>query len=302
VNYGQLRLLIQKENSGADLELVDGYIQDRYTEILDFLPWKRQEGETVLQSPASYATGTITATQGSNAIVGVGTTWTAAMTGRRIRIANASEYYQFTYVSVTTATLDRGYEQPSAALLAYRIDQAVFLLPATCRILRGVKPLHNSSHPLEHMTPAELDAWAPKRTSYGTPEVYVPSFDAATDPPQLQVELYPIPDSPDTASATLSFVADCISDTAALTPGTTTQSLLPWVRPSALKAGVRANFLALAKDYTGAAFYAARMGELVGIMAKNNAMQRGPSEIRMAPEYRRGGRNMMPPNVKWQDR
>lgn len=302
MTYGQLRLLIQKENAGADLDLVDGYIQDRYTEILDFLPWKRQEADSVIQSPASYATGSITATQGSNAITGAATVWTAAMTGRMIRLDNQSEYYQFTYLSATTGTLDRGYEQASAAALTYRIDQAVFLLPSDCRVLRAVKPFHNRSAKLQRMTPAELDDYAPRRGSYGTPTIYVPTWDSFSDPPQMQVELYPIPDSPDTSSALLSWAVDYWFEAAALDPSLTSTSLLPWVRPAALKAGVRANFRALAEDYQGAAYYEGQMRDYVAIMAKTNAQERGVGQIQMAPQYRRGSRYMRPPNVRWQDR
>lgn len=302
MTYGQLRLAVQKENLGTDLELLDSYIQDAYTEILDLVPWKRQEAESTFQAPPSYAVGTITATQGSAAITGVGTTWTTAMTGLMIRVDNQSEYYQFTYVSATSGTLDRPFEQPSASGLAYRIDQSVFLLSSDCRILRGIKPLHNFGRPLERMTPSELDAFAPQRLRYGTPTIYAPTWDSFSDPPQMQVELYPIPDSPDSAGATLSWVADYVFDAADIDATQTGASLLPWVRPAALKAAVKAKVLALGKDYTGAAYWNDKAAELVQVMLRNNAMQRGPQEIRMAPEYRRRNIGIKPPNVRWQDR
>lgn len=302
MTYGKLRLAIQKENVGADLELLDGYIQGRYTEILDGLAWKRQEAETVIQAPASYATGTVTATQGSTNITGVGTTWTDDMTGLMIRVDSQEEYYQFTFVDATHATIDRGYEQPDGAGLTYRVDQAVFLLSADCRILRNVKPLHFGGRPLKRMTPGELDAYAPQRTTYGTPEIYAPTWDSFSDPPQMQVELYPIPDVPDSNGALLSWVADYIFEQPDITPGSTASSLLPWVRPAALKAGVKADVLRLAENYTGAAEYEKRFEELVVIMAKNNAYQRGAQEIRVDPAYGRRDRNFStswPVNRPW---
>ena len=289
MTYGMLRLQIQKESIGVDLELLDGYIQDRYTEILDSLSWKRQEAESVIQVPDSYAVGTITATLGSNAITGAGTTWTADMNGRMIRVDNQSEYYQFTYVSPTTATLDRNFEHATASALAYRIDQAVFLLPSDCRVLRSVKPFHDRVRPLDRISPGELDRLAGSRTTYGTPRYFAQTWDNFCDPPQMQVELYPVPNSPDSASASLSFVADYVFDAAVIDPTATSASLLPWVRPAVIKAGVRADVLMLAKDYNGAEVYDARFKELLGTMARINAQQRGPQEIRMAPEYRRRG-------------
>ena len=284
MTYGLLRFLITKENVSADLDLVDGYIQARYTEILDQLPWKRQEAESVIQSPASYVTGTITTTQGSNVITGLGTTWTAAMNGLMIRIAAQNEFYQFTFVSATSATLDRGYEWPGASLLSYRIDQAVFLLPADCRILRSVRPLHDRGSPLDPCTPHELDKLAKNRNRYGTPLYYAQSWDSFSSPPRMQVELFPVPDSPNSAGATLSWACDYVFDPAVIDPTATTVSQLPWVRPAALQAAVRADFLRLAKDWTGAEAMDERAKELVQTMLKVNAAQRGPQVIKTAPQ------------------
>lgn len=122
--YGSVRLLIQKANPGVDLELIDGWFSDRYSQIiLGSVSWKRLEGEFIIQSPASYNVGTITANQGNAAIVGDGTgAWTAAMTGRMIRINQGQEYYQFNYVDATHATLDRPYEGTTSSIVASNID------------------------------------------------------------------------------------------------------------------------------------------------------------------------------------
>jgi hypothetical protein len=299
MTYGQLRLLISKENAGADLDLADGYIQARYTEILDQLPWKRQEAKTVIQAPPSYAIGTITTVQGSNAIVGLGTSWTAAMNGLMIRIACQNEFYQFTYVSPTAATLDRGYEWPGGTALTYRIDQAVFLLPADCRILRAVTPLHDGGFPLDPTTPHELDQMARGRNTYGTPRFYVQTWDSFSDPPQMQVELSPVPSSPNTAGTTLSWAIDYAFDAAPVDPTQTGISMLPWVRPAALQAAVRADFLRLAKDWTGAEAMDARAGKLVETMLKVNAAQRGPQVIKTAAAFQRLNKNRR--HGKWHE-
>ncbi len=287
MTYGQLRLQVTQENPGIPLEKVDGWLQDRYTEILDRLEWKRTEAESVIVSPASYQTGTLAATQGSNAITGTGTTWTAAMNGRMIRIDDSSEYYQFTYLTATTATLDRGWEHPDTTVSTYRIDQAVFLLPADCRILKGVRSLHDWEPPLARVTPGELDRISGQRRSYGSPTKYAPTWDNFSDPPIMQVELSPVPDSPNTASETLSFVVIYDFDSSLIAPGSTSSSLLPWVRPAALKAGVRSSRFRDLKDWTSAAAEQAEMDRLVAIMARVNAAQIGPEQIRTAPEYGR---------------
>jgi len=296
MTYGALRLRLSKLAPGTDLELLDGWIQDRYTEILDQLPWKRQENESVLQVPASYITGTITAVQGSNAITGVGTTWSSAMNGLMIRIANQTEYYQFTDVNTVSATLDRNYEAPSAAALAYRIDQPVFLLPANARYVTQVRPLHNRAKPLTLVSPNELNRIAPWRSTYGTPKYAAATWDNFSDPPQLQLELYPIPDCPDTSGSLLSYGFDYVYDAGALAPDGTSVSLLPFVRAACLIAGVQADIAALKGDAAGIQLYAGRFTRLLAQMTAINTLQRGPSKLRLAPgllrqvpnRYRRG--------------
>lgn len=287
MNYGQLRLQITQENPGIALEKVDGWIQDRYTEILDRIPWKRQQGESVLQVPASYATGTLVATLGSNAIVGTGTVFTAAMTGRMIRIDATSEFYQFTFVDATHGTLDRGWEHPTTAASTFRIDQAVYLMPADCRIVGSCRGLHDLEHPLERVTPGELNRRAGQRTTYGTPTMYAPTFDNFSDPPIMQVEFYPIPDSPNTGSEVLSYVCGYDFDASVLDAGETSASLLPWVRPAALKAGVKASKFLDKENFAAAKTLQEEMDRIVAIMARVNAAQIGPEPIRLSPEYTR---------------
>lgn len=383
MTYGQIRLRLSKLLPGIDVELIDGWVQDRYAMILDLLAWKRLEGEAVFQVPLSYAIGTVSAQQGSNAITGSGTTWTSDMTGLMIRINNGTEYYTFTYVSATSATLDREYEGSTASIitggfavatagagynagdiiypaggnglaqlqvltvgpggsvatlgvvaggnnytvqngvvttttgrgtgltinitqvglsagLPYRIDQNIFQLPAECRILRGVRPLHDRDHPLEIISPAEMSRRTNFRNLYGTPRWACQTWDTATDPPIMQVELGPVPNSPDSLGNALSFVVDYVYDPPALFDGSsapsTGQTVLPWVRPYALIEGVQASALTWKADqnpqaasaFLGAAgrheqAFTAAMQNL----AFTNAQQRGAQPMRLAHELRR---------------
>lgn len=301
MTYGQLRLACIQENPGIPLELLDGWIQDRYTEILDSIAWKRQEAESVIQVPRSYQTGTLVCTEGSTAIVGTGTTFTAAMTGLMIRIDGQSEFYQFTFVDTTHGTLDRGWEHPTTTASTFRIDQAVFLLPSDCRILNAVHGLHDWERDLERVTPGELNRRAGQRQTYGTPTMYAPSWDNFASPPIMQVELYPVPESPNSASEDLSFAVDYVFEQPSIAASSTGSSLLPWVRPAALKAGVKASWMRHAKDWSGADKMQMEMARLVNIMAKTNALQIGPEPIRLAPEYgrRRTIGSNWPVNRRW---
>lgn len=363
--YGQIRLRCSKLAAGVDLELIDGWLQDRYTAIMDELPWKRTEGETVIQSPPSYQVGTLTATQGSAAVAGAGTAWTVAMTGLTIRIADNQEFYVFEWVDATHGTLDRPYEGSTASIeastiaaagidyqpndlfwiaggnglaagivlstsagavtgyqitnlgnsfalangvetttsgagtgftlniteigvssgLAYRIDQNIFLLANDCRIVRGVRSFH-PSRDLELISPGELNRIAPGRHVYGTPRYAVQTWDANTDPPIMQLELYPIPSSPDSLGNTLSFAVDYIYDQADIDPTETSVSLLPWARPAALVKGVQAEVAAWQEKLTLAQAHEAKFSALLRQMKMINALQRGPQALTLAPELR----------------
>lgn len=380
--YGQLRLAIQKANPGIDVELIDGWIQDIYQEIiLNSQSWKRLEQEIVIQSPPSYSVGTCTVVQGDATVTVQDGTWTPEMEGRLIRFgigtttgslttygsatAGNTEYYQFHFVDAGTCELDRPFEGTTASIVAssvsnpgsgylpgdvfyvtggnglangtvlttglngqvasynitapgnnyavgialtsggsgagfsiditavggtanapYRIDQNVFVLPANTRLIRGVRPMHDNLKSLDCWVPGELNRKAPQRLEYGTPQVYTQAYDTNSSPPRLQVELYPIPSSPDAIGNTLSFVVDIIADAAPLDPNVTSFSLLPWVHTSALKEGVQAKIeRILKKDLQLAGAAAAEMVDSINKMKNVDARQRGPQRIRIAAEY-----------------
>src|SRR5579883_37549 len=375
MNYGQIRLRISQMAPGVSRELIDGWIQDVYTEMLDSLPWKRLEAQSIVQPPQSYAIGTVAVQQGSASIVGTGTAWTADMTGRMIRINDTTEWYTFTFVDATHATLDRNYESSTQSIaasgvgaagvgyvvgdqfwisgggngqasgivlsvsqsggvtsyslendgnnysvangvattggsgvgltinitqvggssgLSYRIDQAVFSLPDGCRILRGVKALHQGGYPLELITPGELDRRAAGRLAYGNPTMAAATWDDQNDPPTLQIEFYPIPDTPDSAGNLLSFEVDYVYDPADLDPLQTSASLLPWARPAAITEGVMAkidqwrassNPQAASAYLAAAAAHRGDFDRLLATMARINAAQRGPKGLRLSEEY-----------------
>jgi hypothetical protein len=309
MTYGQIRLHLQKALPGVDSELIDDWIQGRYTRILDAIAWKRQETESVIQAPASYSNGTVTATQGSNVVASDDlsnpTVFTLAMTGRMIRIDNQSEYYQFTYVSATSGTLDRPYEGPNITGASYRIDQAIFLLPSNCRVLRQVTPLHDYSRSIPIVPPSFLNRLDGSRNSYGTPCWAAATWDNFSDPPQMQIELYPVPDVPDpSTSSILSYAIDYLYDEADLDPDVTSVTLKPFVKPACLIEGVKADAMRPRPSWDGnmqaAEAYEAQYDKLLGEMQSINAQQRGPQQIQFAANLRRQTQTPRHLSTAWQ--
>ncbi len=251
MTYGEIRGRLQKLSGGMDLELIDGWIQDRYAQALDKIPWKRLESNYTFQVPASVTTGTLTVVAGSTTITGVGTTWTDALDGFMLRVDAQEEYYQVAYVSPTELTADRGYERASDSALGYRIDQSLFVMPANARVIESLRPI--SGFPLERKSTGEMDRLAGNRNFYGDPRAFCASWDNFEDPPRLQVELFPVPNCPDSLSRQLSFAVELVVDADEIEPEDTGSSLLPFMRSQLLIAGVQSDIQAHLKDYGGAA-------------------------------------------------
>jgi hypothetical protein len=84
-------------------------------------------------SQADYTTGTVSITNGTTALTGAGTTWTAGMVGRWIQIAppgGDNEWYQIAaFVSTTSLTLYKAYNGVTVAGGTYTIGEMSILDP-----------------------------------------------------------------------------------------------------------------------------------------------------------------------------
>jgi len=273
--FGDIRFRLSKLAQGVDLDLLEGWVNDRYMELLDRLPWQRLDVQSTLQSTAEYTTGTVAATQGSTTVTGTGTAWTSAMTGAMVRIAARNEYYEFTYVSATSGTLERGYEGATGSGLAYRINRNVYALPSDLRLLKGVYSFVLGKQ-LTKLSLAELNQIDPLRNSYADPLYWCAYMDKQSDPPTPQVELYPVPKA--LAGFSYEYVAD---------PSGTLTTLLPWLRPAAIIAGVQADIERYRKDFDAADRFENRFVALSRELVAMEAERRGPSRLRVDPRAAR---------------
>jgi hypothetical protein len=98
---------MQKQFPGLDLDILEGYISDRYTEILEELAWERLDKLGMVQTIAPYQTGTVTVAFATQAVTLTGGAWDPTMTGRFLQVAGDSSYYTFTYTGPTTGTIGR---------------------------------------------------------------------------------------------------------------------------------------------------------------------------------------------------
>lgn len=304
MTLGQLRFHITKNAPGIDPDLLDGWIADRYTQILDAIPWRRADVEAVLQTVAPFENSTVVVANGStdvalNQIDGMSpggvfggpqgdqVSWdesatgmfSPAMTGRGIRIAGRDEYYEFTWLSTSTGTLDRPYEGEDASAAEYSIFQNIYQLPAEARQLRGMRCISTQPGPIDILSKHELDQSAPHRMATGVPRIAAQYMDSETEPPVIQIEIYPIPD------AVYSLPYSYIADQAAFAGSTAT--FLPWTRPACIRAGVMADYCRSPKikDLASAREYEAQFERLLEQMVQNATQQKGAVKLHMAPHH-----------------
>lgn len=348
MTYGQLKFRLTKAFPGVDLDLIEGWINDVYRDILGELPWQRQQVESMLLTVAPYTTGYVGVASGSTSVSLVGGTWSPSMNGRAFRTPPRSEFYQFTYISSTSGSLDRPYEGTTLSplptlsgdisdsavtamlasttgisndsywlidseaiqittyagnvvnivraqlgttaashsadaaltpLIPYTIFQHIYPLPSNCRLLED--DAFSSKHGLsERFTHAQLNISDPNRVMMGTPQGWASYMDDNSTPPNMQVELYPVPDKE--IGIPFTYVAD---GQALSSAGTLFQF---WMQPSALVEGVTARIKAFLKDYDGAQLHGAAFGGSLQRMRKAEAQGMAPAKLTVGSYFTRG--------------
>jgi hypothetical protein len=272
MTYGQIRLRLTQLLPGIAMDLIDGWIRDRYTEILDALKWQRREVRSIVQTAAPIRSGTITLTQGSTVVNGTGTGWTPTITGCGLYVPQRNEWYEVAYASATAAELDRPFEGSTLTDVTYRLYQSVYVLPDDCRILTSVQSMQGN-RPLRPWQPWIDSAPA----AFGSPQYWRLTMDANTVPPRQQIEVYPIPDRIE--SLAIEYTAEDTSFDG------TAVALLPWVREGCLVAGVEADGRRYLEQFAAADRQEARFVKLLGDMQRTETARRSAGVLKVASKY-----------------
>lgn len=268
--WGQLRLLLKQDAGTVSDDLIDGYLNTRYGDVMDRYPWKGLEVEGILQTTAAYQGGSASVTQGSAAVAGTGTTWTPAMSGLRFQALGAYAVYTFTYVSATSGTLDRNYEDESNATAGYWLFQDEYALPAATKtVLSVVSPW--TGLPLEELTKGQVLAPVFRPGYPGTPEAYALAADSNENaPPVLHtLQFYPPP------LVARGYPLRYQKATAGFGGTNTASAPLPFVTDNVLLCGCRADIKKKLKDYAGAQIEEQAYDRAVMTMIKLDVIRRG---------------------------
>lgn len=267
MTYGGLKLRLTQAFPGISLDLIEGWANDRYQEILAELPWFRQKIQAVLQTRAPYTTGTVSVAAGSSAITLAGGAWNSGMIGF-FRVTGQNGSYKFTYASPTTGNLDRPYDGPTATGAGYSIYQTIYMLPADCRLL-DEDAFCSPSWPMKRFTHEQISASDPTAAMNGTPAAWAQYMDDGSTPPRIQVQIWPIPDAVHSLPYTYQSTGGDLTSEATI--------LQVWMQPAALHEGCVARIKAHLKDYQGATFHAALAEKALKVMrgAEANGLANG---------------------------
>lgn len=279
LTFGEVRGQLAQRFPSATLSQLTSFLNERYRRVARSLRWVDLSLQAVLQTIAPYETGTLAATSGSASITGTGTTWTSAMSGRGIRIGSDNAYYQFTYASATTATLDRTYEGDTATAAEYKIWQSIYPLAADVRTLKSMR-VTSCPYDLDPVSQEELDERDAARLTYGTPSCYALHMPDLSTPARRQVELWPIPD--DAFGVPFWYVQDptlfAVGDTATYLP--------TYLSPTVLYQGVEADVKRIVeKDLAAAREAEGLYRESLSEMRSEEADRRPQTRMKLAERY-----------------
>lgn len=149
--------------------------------FLDFLPlldWDFLLKTDSISTLNEYATGTVSATNGSATITGSGTTFTSAMIGRRILISGSTRSYKITgYSSATSVTIESVYEGSTLSGASYSIVKETFNLPRWVDDPKRIYSLTDrySNNPLIQLSRQDADRKFGAKNEIGQPRYYIPS-------------------------------------------------------------------------------------------------------------------------------
>lgn len=167
--------IIAISNVQQQPDLVKKSVNIALMRIAEYFTWPFYMVNTgVITTTAPYSTGTCTVTNGLPTITGIGTTWTAAMVGRKFRFAGNQAYYRIkSFASTTSLTLTAPY-QGSTDLTGstYIIYKDEYRLAPDVDTYNTVVEIENAIG-MFSTPPARFDRFFPSPYSYSHPTLEI---------------------------------------------------------------------------------------------------------------------------------
>ena len=177
------------------LPLCESWVRDRWRQLCESRNWSFLVAYDQFDMPDSYGTGTVSATNGSTTIDGVGTAFTSDLVGRQLKVAMSTPMLTIVSVeSLTSLTVDFPWAGASVSTQPYIILQALvtpaddFLsfvsVVSVQNMWRLIVNRHDSS---------DIDAIDPRRNTNGMPYIVAgrsyssPSLPGITPVPMFEM-------------------------------------------------------------------------------------------------------------------
>jgi hypothetical protein len=123
---------------------------------------------------AEYTTGTASITNGSATVTGSGTSFTAAMVGRKIRFNGENAYYRIlSFSSATSIALEVPYQGTTNTAATLSVYQDEFRLRGDVHVPHFMRQIEDGVS-LFDVDPGEYDVLFPSSTVTGNPNLVVP--------------------------------------------------------------------------------------------------------------------------------
>ena len=141
---------------------------ERVYQFHDFPYYIQDKG--VIETVATYETGTVNVTNGSTALTFSGSTLTSGMAGRKIRFSGGIPYYRILSVDTGagTAVLENNYQGTSDTVATFTIYKDEYRLASDVDKYKTLRQLQNSVV-LSDTTPTNFDELYPMPNSYSDP-------------------------------------------------------------------------------------------------------------------------------------
>jgi hypothetical protein len=172
---------------GLNPDLVKSIIQTSYDQ-LGRLEWARLGLTRSLPTVAPYSTGTVSVAA-NGVVTGLGTTFTAAMVGRQMRVHYDDSYFNISaYTSGVSITLEDWTGEVVAAGETFSIFQTVYPVNVKFGVVYDVI----YQVPLAKKSQTYFDTLDPARTSTSSSPMWW-AYAGQTSAGLVQVEVYPVP-------------------------------------------------------------------------------------------------------------
>lgn len=169
------------------------FVNDAGRRLWSMFAWPERKKESTIVTAAEYTTGTVTVTNGSATVTGSGTTFAAAVAGRKFALSLSGPWYRIsTRDSATQVTLARNYEEPTASAQTYTIFQDEYDLATDVDVSSAMTILYGTSNKVELKTQAEMDAVLVPGAR-GRPWCYC--MVTPTTAGTRRIRFYPVPDA-----------------------------------------------------------------------------------------------------------